>query len=298
LKFNMTIETKDCNTAAEALDFLRGLALDPNHQFYFRGHRDETWRLQTTYSRHRLTPHAHWMPDLQQMIDHFIGSLLSARHPLPFVPSSRRGKLEYARHYGLPTPVLDWSFSPYVATFFAFNGTRRDNTKRAVVYALNLIGLADLYAQTASRLPGGGIGPHYLEFFHEFASPPDFEKEYPGGALAFMPAPASWNTRMIRQMGTFLYDTMDYESAGWVDLDDFVERNAETAEQTKLPTLYKVFIPLAAAPEAFSLLDIAGMTGIRLLDDYEGAVADTVNAYNYNRKSGYFWDLAEDNVHI
>jgi hypothetical protein len=230
------------------------------------------------------------------MIDHFIGSLLSTRHQLPFSPTSRRGKLEYARHYGVPTPILDWTFSPYVATFFAFNGTRPDKAKRAVIYALNADGLADLYARAQSRLPGGRPGSEYMKLRHDFFHSPDFNTEYPAAQLSFMETPASWNTRMIRQMGSFLYDTLDYNAAGYADLDDFVERNDETDGPTKLPALYKVFVPLAAAPEAFSLLDIAGMTGTRLLDDYEGAVADAVNAYNYNRKSGYFWDLAEENA--
>ena len=45
----------------------------------------------------------------------------------------------------------------------------------------------------------------------------------------------------------------------------------------------------------FQLLEIAGITGIRLLDNYEGAIADAANAYDYNRKHGYFYDFQHKN---
>jgi hypothetical protein len=53
--------------------------------------------------------------------------------------------------------------------------------------------------------------------------------------------------------------------------------------------LTKVTIPHSEASKVFTRLELAGITGARLLDDYEGAVADARNAYNYNRKGGYTW---------
>jgi FRG domain len=89
-----------------------------------RGHGDAGWRLQSTLCRHTYEGFVDAIGSMDEMLDRFYGCLASVGK-LPRERMSRRVLLEYARHYGVPSPLIDFSRSPYVALWMAFNGVRR-----------------------------------------------------------------------------------------------------------------------------------------------------------------------------
>jgi len=57
--------------------------------------------------------------------------------------------LVYLRHHGFPSPLLDWSQSPYVAAFFAFRDSPPEGPEKRSIYA---------YCETQTGIRGGAVG--------------------------------------------------------------------------------------------------------------------------------------------
>jgi hypothetical protein len=292
----MTINIIKVGSASEAFQTLEELALKGGN-LLFRGHRDASWRLASTFARHMPVPFsASTSRKLDDMILHFIVRLRSMDIDLPFRIDDRRARLEFARHYGLPSPLIDFSKSPYVALFFAFNGVRphdSTNSDYAAIYCLNIQELALVWAKDRARKFGGSADGGFSEQNRYFLYENEnlFVNGYDVGILKYLSMPASWNRRMIRQLGVFLYDTIPY-SQDHSDLEQYLsEQEVPCHPPHQKVLLTKVEIPHNAGREIFERLDIMGITATHLYDSHEGAVMDVVNAYNYGRITGYAWDV-------
>src|SRR5260370_3418187 len=87
------------------------------------------------------------------MISHFLVELKSIGITLPSAMDDRRARLEFARHYGVPSPVIDFSFSPYVPLFFPFNTVSPPVSKEADHAALCCLYITGLPCQWHPACP-------------------------------------------------------------------------------------------------------------------------------------------------
>src|SRR5205085_699760 len=91
-------------------------------QFLFRGQRDYSWELESSFDRwYRITygGHGDRVDVARKLLDAFKEE--AVRQDLTAADTAEVEVMAVARHYGLPTRLLDWSLSPYVAAFFALN---------------------------------------------------------------------------------------------------------------------------------------------------------------------------------
>jgi hypothetical protein len=133
----------------------------------FRGQADSRWSLGTTLDRkHARMP----FRDYYRLIGRIkpqIESLTNNDWPIPEVPEVERQSkdyefynllwsgrcpayayMAYLRHHGFPSPLLDWSRSPYVASFFAFNTSDASSKGRVAIF---------VSAEADNRMHGNGI---------------------------------------------------------------------------------------------------------------------------------------------
>jgi len=114
---------KDWNSYKEYVAALEG------RRFLFRG-QSGPWRLRTAF-------HKTGRADLVRFIAEDIPTLhkhLSARTRHIFnlsIPDENGAFFNLVQHHGYPTPLLDWSFSPYVAAFFAYRGITNAEASQA-----------------------------------------------------------------------------------------------------------------------------------------------------------------------
>lgn len=290
----MSIKVKSFRNIHRIFEYLESLSVGTD-DYIFRGHRDKNWRLQTTLHRHRTYFGSF---DVEEMIKSFRANLVKIGI-LPFSKgnSHRLNWLEYARHYGVPTPCLDFTLSPYIALFFAFTGAvvrYGKNIDFVYVYALNQKALAHDWAYNINISPPPPKTHH--DIYKDFLNQPltVWNTGYPMGDLFLIPYSSSYTQRIHRQQGLLLYDTIDYNVSRWIDLEEYIDKIKEPAGSEE--TLIKIKIPTKFVSAIFERLEMMGITGSSLFVSQEGAQMDIMNSYHFNAKTFNLRDIDFDNV--
>jgi hypothetical protein len=148
--------------------------------------------------------------------------------------------LGLAQHHGVPTPLLDWTASPYIAAFFAFSSALEEKTA----------GLDSDFIRVFA------LKRNFIEKF----SSPSVTISYYGPYICPLSVSPRYNPRLYAQQGQFLVTNVaDIE--GWID---FLEGH-DNQEY-----LIAIDVPRACASDALEDLNFMGLTAATLFPGLDG----------------------------
>ncbi len=137
-----------------------GETVRTNKNYYYRGQTDCNWILQTSF--HRIIERKKMNMSLIDYLDRVLpvlGYYISAmRDEIINLdnPAEFGAFLALLRHHGFPTPLLDWTLSPYIAAYFALREIDDSNPKYDYVkiHVFDYIGWGTSYSQPLNlRMP-------------------------------------------------------------------------------------------------------------------------------------------------
>jgi hypothetical protein len=143
-----------------------------------------------------------------------------------------------AQHHGYPTPLLDWTYSPFISAFFAFRTVKRTYRKLASAR----IFIFDRQQWCADMPRFAGVSP----------SPPHF---------SFVSPLAINNSRLVPQQAVSTVTNLD-------DLESFIRFHELRNNKTYL----RVFdIPVSERAEVMNELRLMGITAGSMFPGLDGA---------------------------
>lgn len=170
-------------------EFLEYITRPPYSNWAFRGERDERWPLYSSLSRYfqnfNVAPKA-WAQQEARILRIFKRKAHQFLDQPPAVDDDFQW-LALMQHHGAPTRLLDFTWSPYVAAFFALERTLADG----VIWALNPARIDSSRAAKPARMDPrecGNFDRYYIKGRHRFI---------------WMGEPYFMNQRLIAQSGTF-----------------------------------------------------------------------------------------------
>lgn len=216
--------------------------LDFRH-YIWRGQKDYSWKLEPTLDR---------ILKEKKLLDNPNGVITRHLERFKFSTQGRRGinpqKIEnendwwaLGQHNGLATPLLDWSRSPYVASYFAVCEDGAKNTNKRTIYAISPSAIDKVTRKIKQEYKGKGRPP-----IVEFITPLTDE-----------------NQRLVNQNGLFSRSPTGIDLETWVR-NNFVGLNNEYI-------LMKLTIPEKDRIIALRTLNRMNINHLTLFPDLYGA---------------------------
>ena len=220
----------------------------------FRGHGNRNFRLVTTLHREGRTRLERYCGDTLHQFRAHAEAVLGMRFNLSDGEEYSM-LLGLAQHHGLPTPLLDWSDSPYIAAFFAFSdaldsASVRPDATHVRIYAITKEFIAATYSPIV-----------VLPFMTPYVSPLTITGRH--------------NPRLYAQQGKFLVTNV-------ANLENYLCVMQRTRGRHDL---IAADVPINCAGAALQDLKFMGLTASTMFPGLDGVCRMLRHDMSFNRES-------------
>nr|WP_286197030.1 FRG domain-containing protein [Tropicibacter sp. R15_0] len=210
--------------------------------FAFRG-QSKSWPLATTFHRKgRTNLDRYWSSDIPRLQRATSSSLT---HVFDLMKQFELNAfLNLAQHHGYPTPLLDWTFSPYVAAYFAYSRCDEAQSEPVRIFYIDYEEYTRIIPQIHTL---ASVTPHF----------------------SFLEAPSIANDRAIPQQGLLGLSNV-------ADIERFVRNHEEKNEKS---FLFAIDLPASEKTQVLAELGLMGITKATMFPGLDSICEELSNRY-------------------
>jgi hypothetical protein len=208
--------------------------------YIYRGHAASTWLLEPTLDRIIKSPTS---PRRNGHLEKFKYSVRGRRGLNPAVIDDENGWWALGQHYGLATPLLDWTESPFVALYFAMRTAKASPGPSCSVWAV---------AQLAIR-------ENSLKINKDPSIMPVFGRK---PVVEIIRPSSDENNRLVNQRGLFTRGPNNIDLQRWIQM---------YSEDDGSMNLIKITIPKTGCDDCLRYLNRMNINHATLFPDLYGA---------------------------